>query len=240
MTSSMTLYVEICSFSELLSGMLISNPGMIDELMDSLVLNKLPSRDDLGTMLADLSRGAEDLDPILHSFKNTQQLYVGVNILAKEEIQSTLFALTNIAEVCLERIALVEYEKLTAKLGTPTIGEGSRAGEPCSWTILGMGKLGGRELNFHSDLDVVFLYEAEGMTAHARRRQAETTNNQHFFSDLGQRIIKIASRLSPYGRLYEVDPRLPRRAARRSSPRASPSSRAISPKEKDSSGSGKP
>ncbi|HEY4309047.1 MAG TPA: bifunctional [glutamate--ammonia ligase]-adenylyl-L-tyrosine phosphorylase/[glutamate--ammonia-ligase] adenylyltransferase [Pirellulales bacterium] len=206
---SMTLYVEICSFSELLSGMLISNPGMIDELMDSLVLNKFPSRDDLGTMLADLSRGAEDLDPILHSFKNTQQLYVGVrNILAKEDIQSTLLALTNIAEVCLERIALVEYEKLTAKLGTPTVGEGARAGEPCAWTILGMGKLGGRELNFHSDLDVVFLYEADGATAHARRRQAETTNNQHFFSELGQRIIKIANRLSPYGRLYEVDPRL--------------------------------
>ncbi len=183
---SMTLYVEICSFSELLSGMLISNPGMIDELMDSLVLNRLPSRDDLGTMLADLSRGAEDLDPILHSFKNTQQLYVGVrNILGKEDIQSTLVALTNIAEACLERIALVEFEKLTAKLGTPTIGEGSRAGEPCSWTILGMGKLGGRELNFHSDLDVVFLYEADGMTAHARRPPGRDDDESAFLQRAG-------------------------------------------------------
>jgi len=206
---TMALYVEICSFSELLSGLLISNPGMIDELMDGLVLNKLPSREDLRLMLVDLSRGAEDLDPILHSFKNTQQLYVGVrNILAKEDIQATLAALTNIAEVCLERIALVEYDKLTAKMGVPTIAEGERAGQPCAWTILGMGKLGGKELNFHSDLDVVFLYEADGATVHARRKQAETTNNQHFFSELGQRIIKIASRLSPYGRLYEVDPRL--------------------------------
>jgi [glutamine synthetase] adenylyltransferase / [glutamine synthetase]-adenylyl-L-tyrosine phosphorylase len=128
--------------------------------------------------------------------------------LGKEDIRSTFAALTNIAEVCLERIAIAEYDKLSAKLGAPTIGEGPLAGQACSWTILGMGKLGGQELDFHSDLDVVFLYEAEGSTAHARRRQGETTNNQHFFSELGQRIIKIANRLSPYGRLYEVDPRL--------------------------------
>ena len=44
---SMSLCVEICSFSQLLSGLLISNPGMLDELMDSLVLNKLPSIKDL-------------------------------------------------------------------------------------------------------------------------------------------------------------------------------------------------
>ncbi|MBI2825377.1 MAG: bifunctional [glutamate--ammonia ligase]-adenylyl-L-tyrosine phosphorylase/[glutamate--ammonia-ligase] adenylyltransferase [Planctomycetia bacterium] len=206
---SMALYVEICSFSEFLSGLLISNPGMIDELMDSLVLGKLPTRADLHATLAELARGAEDLDPILHSFKNTQQLYVGVrSILGKEDIQSTILALTNIAEVCLERIALVEYDKLTAKLGTPTIGEGPRAGQPCPWAILGVGKLGGQELNYHSDLDVVFLYEADGQTVHVRRRQVQTTNNQHFFSELGQRIIKTASRLSAYGRLYEIDPRL--------------------------------
>ena len=206
---SMKLYVELCASSPFLSGILISNPGMIDELMDSLVLNKLPSIKDLRAMLAELTRGAEDLDPILHSFKNTQQLYVGVrNILGKDDIQSTMGALSDIAETCLERITITEYEKLTEKLGEPTIGSGPRTGEPCELAILALGKLGGRELNFRSDLDVVFLYEADGMTAHARRRQAETTNNQHFFSELGQRIIKVANRLSPYGRLYEVDPRL--------------------------------
>jgi len=206
---TMDLCVEICSFSEFLSGLLMSNPGMIDELMDSLVLNKLPTQSDLRKTLTELARGAEDLDPILHSFKNTQQLYVGVrHILGKEDVQSTFAALTNIAEVCLERIALAEYDKLTEKLGAPTVAEGERAGQPCCWAILGLGKLGGRELNFHSDLDVVFLYDADGQTVHARRRNGETTNNQHFFSELGQRIIKIATRLGPYGRLYEVDPRL--------------------------------
>ncbi len=75
--------------------------------------------------------------------------------------------------------------------------------------ILGMGKFGGREMNYHSDLDIVFLYEADGQTAAEPEQSArQTTTNQHFFSELGQRIIKIASRLSSLGRLYEVDARL--------------------------------
>lgn len=206
---SLDLYVELCSTSPFLSGLLIGNPGMIDELMDSLVLNKLPTRAALRETLAELAKGAEDLDPILHGFKNTQELRVGTrDILGKEDIQETLAALSSIAETCLERIALVEFEKLADKLGSPTLAEGDSAGEPCGWVILALGKLGGRELDYRSDLDLIFLYEADGPTRARRARSSESTTNQHFFSELGQRIIKITARLGPYGRLYEVDPRL--------------------------------
>lgn len=208
---SMNLYVELCASAPYLSSILITNPGMIDELMDSLVLNKLPSRADLRATLAEVTRGAEDLDPILHSFKNTQQLRVGVrNILGKEDVQATMGFLSDIAETCLERILEVEYAKLAEKLGTPTIGGEVRTGEKCELVVVAMGKLGGRELNYHSDLDLVLLYEADGATFHPRRtmRSTETTSNQHFFGELGQRVIKAASRLGPYGRLYDIDARL--------------------------------
>jgi [glutamine synthetase] adenylyltransferase / [glutamine synthetase]-adenylyl-L-tyrosine phosphorylase len=208
---SMNLYVELCSSSPYLSNILISNPGMIDELMDSLVLNKLPTRESLRETLAELARGAEDLEPILHSFKNTMQLRVGVrDILGKEDVHSTTAALSDIAETCLEAIARNEHAKLVAKWGEPTIAGGPRTGEPSHFVILALGKLGGRELNYHSDLDLVFLYEADGPTFHGprARRNATTTTNQHFFSELGQRIVKFCSRLGPYGKLYEVDLRL--------------------------------
>jgi glutamate-ammonia-ligase adenylyltransferase len=75
--------------------------------------------------------------------------------------------------------------------------------------ILAMGKFGGRELNYYSDLDLVFLFEADGMTAHNRRgKRGQPTSNQHFFSELGQRIIKLANHMGPYGRLYQIDARL--------------------------------
>jgi len=76
--------------------------------------------------------------------------------------------------------------------------------------IVAMGKFGGAELNYHSDLDLLFLYTADGGTFHRRRtaRSAETTSNQHFFSEQGQRLVKLCAELGPQGRLYEVDPRL--------------------------------
>jgi len=207
---SLSLYVELCAYSPYLSGILTSNPGMIDGLMDSLVLDKLPGQEWLEHTLAELCRAAEDIDPILHSFKNDQQLCVGVrDILGKEDVQAITDALSNIAQTCLKQIAAREYERLTARFGTPRIDAGRRAGKPCDWVILGMGKFGGREMNYHSDLDIVFLYEAEGHTAAAPDQPArQSTTNQHFFSELGQRIIKTASQLSSLGRLYELDARL--------------------------------
>ena len=207
---SLHLYVRLCATCPYLAGILTSNPGMIDELMDSLRLEGLPSHDMLEQTLADLCRGAEDLDPILHSFKDAQHLRVGVrDILGKDDITSTHRALSDIAETCLCQIAAAEYARLTEKYGTPRIAEGENAGKPSELIILALGKLGGQEPNYHSDLDVVFLYDHEGMTAHATRGgRTSTTSNQHFFSELGQRIIKVTSHLGPFGRLYEVDPRL--------------------------------
>src|SRR5439155_1486070 len=86
-----------------------------------------------------------------------------------------------------------EYRKLAEKLGEPRIDDGPDAGRPCELIILAMGKFGGRELNYYSDLDLVFLFEAEGMTAHHRRgKRSQPTSNQHFFSELGQRMEETA------------------------------------------------
>lgn len=207
---SLRLYVELCSSSQYLSGILTSNPGMLDDLMDSLLLDKLPSQDELQGTLAELCRAAEDPEPILHSFKNAQQLRVGVrDILGKEQIEATTGALSDIAGTCLDQITRGEFPKLAAKWGQPTLGEGERTNDACELIVVAMGKFGGRELNYYSDLDLIFLYEADGVTVHARRGKKDaSTTNQHFFGELGQRIIKVASQLGPYGRLYQIDPRL--------------------------------
>lgn len=229
---SLSLYVKLCAACPYLAGILTSNPGMIDELMDSLLVDSLPSREMLATMLGDLSRGAEDIDPILHSFKNALHLRVGVrDILGKDDIEHTHASLADIAETCVRQIAQREEAKLIDKFGTPKIpvfaSEGevnaeeqalhdrfaNRGGDQCGLVILALGKLGGREPNYHSDLDVVFLYEADGATFHEGRSGSKTTSrsttsNGHFFGELGQRIIAHVGRMGPFGRLYEVDARL--------------------------------
>jgi glutamate-ammonia-ligase adenylyltransferase len=224
---SLDLYVTLCAACPYLAGILTSHPGMIDELMDSLLVERLPTLSMLEETLAELSRGAEDLDPILHSFKNAQHLRVGVrDVLGIDDVRSTHAALSDVAEACLKQIALSEYDKLVEKYGEPTIAIPSeseppsdgaeqmwqrfaeREGDVCEPVVLALGKLGGQEPNYHSDLDLIFLYEAAGNTLRRRRGAEGSTTNGHFFSELGQRVIRVASHLGPHGRLYEVDARL--------------------------------
>ncbi|QGJ70278.1 Bifunctional glutamine synthetase adenylyltransferase/adenylyl-removing enzyme [Planctomycetales bacterium 10988] len=206
---SLRLYVELCASSPFLSQILVSNPGMIDELMDSLVLDKLPERNKLRLHLEELTRHAEDIEPILHSFKNSQMLSVGVrDILDKEPVEAITETLSDIAQLCLEQVVTWHYPNRVEKYGEPMIKEGPHAREVSGFAIVGMGKFGGRELSYHSDLDMIFLYEGDGSTDAARSRSRESTINSHFFGEVAQRMIKFVNHLGPYGRLYEIDSRL--------------------------------
>src|SRR5207249_9622819 len=75
---SLKLYVDLCAWSEFLSDILIHNPGMIDEVLDSLVLNQPRTPEELRQELSELCRGAADADPILHSFRDKELLRIGV------------------------------------------------------------------------------------------------------------------------------------------------------------------
>ncbi len=228
----MDLYVRLCAACPYLSGILISNPGMLDDLIDSLILDRLPTWQQLYEELVDLCQGAEDIEPILHGFKNSMHLTVGVrDILGKEDVRATTATLSDVAEVCLQKVILNEYHKLAVKFGIPASPVSAKA-EPltalarpdqghldevglpqeqgdCELVVLGMGKFGGREPNYHSNLKVIFVYEVDGHTRHPQRsRGKETTTNKHFFGELAQRVLRFINRFGPWGRLYEIDAQL--------------------------------
>lgn len=212
-TPSLKLYVDLCAWSQFLSEILINNPGMIDELLDSLVLNQPRTAAELRTELADLCRGAEDLEVILHSFQDKELLRIGVrDILGKDTIQDTTAALSDLAETLLVQLATPQYLPLEKRYGIPTLTEGPRAGQRCRFALLALGKLGGQEMSYHSDLDLILIYEDDGPTltspGQENDSQCRLTNNFHFFTDFAQRIIRAASFQGPMGRLYKVDMRL--------------------------------
>jgi glutamate-ammonia-ligase adenylyltransferase len=210
-TAALELYVRLCAASPYLAGILTSNPGMLDELMDSLVLDKLPTLEMLRSFLDQLCSGAADIEPILHGFKNSLHLRVGTrDVLGKAGVRDTTRVLSDIAEVCIAAAARHQYHRLLEKYGQPSIQMGLSV-RPCGFAILAMGKLGGREPNYHSVLDLTFVYEAEGMTLREARWRATTeepTSNRHFFNELVQRVVKLITRHGPYGRLYEVGQQL--------------------------------
>ena len=198
---SMELYVRLCSASPYLASILTSFPGMVDELLDSLLLEQLPTQRTLQRTLSDLCRGAGAIEPIVHGFKSAQHLAVGVrDILGKDNIRATHRVLADITEVCLSQIADYQYELLLERYGEPTGPDGERA----SLVMLALGKLGAREPNYHSDVDVVFLFDKQGTTRHDRRSD-DTTTNAHFFNELARRIIQASSQHGPLGRLLELD-----------------------------------
>ena len=83
------------------------------------------------------------------------------DILGREPIREVTRELADVAEAIVTQVARDQWERRAARFGTPRrAGDGRRD----RWAILGLGKLGGRELNYHSDLDLVFLHEADGMT----------------------------------------------------------------------------
>jgi glutamate-ammonia-ligase adenylyltransferase len=216
---SLELTVRLCASSPFLARLLITNPGMIDELLDSLLIERLPSFTDLERELGELCQGAVEVQPILHAFKASQLLRVGVrDILGRQDAETTTRGLSAIAETLVRRIVAIEHGRLVERLGQPRAGETTGAGaEPAGPVVLAMGKFGGREMNYASDVDVVFLYDRDGLVV-PRRRSAAGTTNAHFFGELAQRTMRLSNEFSPQGRLYEMDSRL--RPAGRSGPPA--------------------
>ncbi len=196
---SLDLTVRLCAWSPFLARLLVGNPGMLDELLDSLLLDRLPTPAELDAGLDDLCRNAVDIGPILQSFKASQQLRVGVrDVLGRLAADETTAALTAIAEAVVRAVMAHEQAALTARFGAPSAGA----------VVLAMGKFGGREMNYASDVDVVFLYDRDAAAATAGRPGAAGTTNAHFFGELARRTAKVCNAHGPHGRLYELDSRL--------------------------------
>jgi glutamate-ammonia-ligase adenylyltransferase len=113
--------------------------------------------------------------------------------------------LTDVAELILEQAMVQAWAQMTAQFGRPLCGEGEARREVRICAV-GYGKLGGIELGYASDLDLVFLHDSagEGQETDAAR----PIDNQVFFVRLAQRIVHLLTVHSAAGRLYEVDVRL--------------------------------
>lgn len=199
---SMELYVRLCGASPYLVGILTSNPGMIDELVDSLMLGRLPSEKQLSVMLDELCRGAMETESIVQSFKNTMHLNVGVrDILGKESVSDTHRALSDVADVCLQQTIQQHYNALVKRYGVPSLGDGAT----CRFGVLALGKLGSREPNYHSDVTILFVAESSGETRPiGPMRHHQAISNDFFFHQLAQRVAQGVNRVTRYGRLYEL------------------------------------
>src|SRR5262245_60234832 len=92
-------------------------------------------------------------------------LRIGVaDLLGRTPPLATSAALSHVVEAILGQTIELPYAELQRRWGQPFIGAGPRAWQPCRAALVALGRLGGREMSYHSDLDLVVVYEDDGPT----------------------------------------------------------------------------
>ncbi|MEZ9859405.1 bifunctional [glutamate--ammonia ligase]-adenylyl-L-tyrosine phosphorylase/[glutamate--ammonia-ligase] adenylyltransferase [Vibrio splendidus] len=138
---------------------------------------------------------------VLRQYRNREMTYIAWrDFLGVWELEQSLSHLSMLAEAMIFETYQWQYDICCKEWGTPCNDQG----EAQPMLIIGMGKLGGGELNFSSDIDLIFTYPENGETQGARRSIA----NAQFFTRLGQRIIKALDQQTFDGFCYRVDMRL--------------------------------
>ncbi len=138
---------------------------------------------------------------LLRQFRNREMVYIAWrDFLNDWTLDQSLEHLSQLAEALIFETYQWQYRVCCQEWGTPC----NAKGEAQPMLIIGMGKLGGGELNFSSDIDLIFTYPENGETQGQRRSIA----NAQFFTRLGQRIIKMLDQQTFDGFCYRVDMRL--------------------------------
>jgi glutamate-ammonia-ligase adenylyltransferase len=201
--------VRLCSESPWIARQLAETPLLLDELLNAESLYHPPAKaelqDDLRQQM--LRIPFEDLEEQMESLRHFKKAHI--LRVAASELKGTLPLmkvsdyLTWIAEVVLDHVVDVAFANLVARHGHPQRADGSAC--DTDFAIIGYGKLGGIELGYTSDLDLVFVHSADPELATDGDRPID---NAVFYTRLGQRIVHILNTQTPSGQLYEVDMRL--------------------------------
>jgi len=191
-------------FSDFVAENCIRHPALISDLIESGDLQRSYSRQHFSEMLKSALIDVKDeaaLIQILRVFRRREMTRIAFRDLAGwSNFAETVSDLSNLADTCLEQTALILYEGLSEKFGAPTAEDGT----PQLLVILGLGKLGAQELNFSSDIDLVFTYPKAGHT----RGTPQSISTDDFFTRLGRQLIKVISQPTSEGFVFRMDMRL--------------------------------
>jgi glutamate-ammonia-ligase adenylyltransferase len=192
----------ILGLSDYIADQLCRNPEWIPQLFNGLLDEVV--RADFGKELDQILTALTTEDQVksaLRLFRNKQMVRLAWRDFANyAKLEDSLVDLSALAEALVIAARDWLYRDTCQQLGTPTDSEG----KPQPLLILGMGKLGGRELNFSSDIDLIFTFPEHGETVGGRRAIA----NQQFFIRMGQKLVNLLDQVTADGFVFRVDMRL--------------------------------
>ena len=197
---------RILAHSSFLTDLLIRHPGHLLWLFEETpyLTLALPA-EELRSRQRQALDGVEEAgwSEALRRFQRRELLRIGTaEILGCKDVSQVGRELSDLADVTVAAV----LENLTRSLHRTHGRPSTERGRPARFCVLGLGKYGGRELNFSSDIDLLFLYDEDGATVDSRG--VKGIGNGLFFDRLAERLIQVLTEVTPEGFLYRVDMRL--------------------------------
>jgi len=195
--------VLLFSFSNFLSEAVLNNPERILQVVNSGSLYRVLRADEYEVRLFDFLGherpglpSAEDLARFRRRQLPRIVVRDGWGIATLSDVTEEL---SNLADAILDVTYRRIRDELVARHGTPRLADGS----PCGFSVLSLGKLGGKELNYSSDIDLMFIYGGAGETDGAER-----ITNKEFYKKVANQYTALLSSYTSEGQCYRVDLRL--------------------------------
>ncbi|ABK44370.1 (Glutamate--ammonia-ligase) adenylyltransferase [Magnetococcus marinus MC-1] len=204
------LLMPLFGSSPFLSRHLIQHPSIMDSLVGLDFVTIYRGSNEMRQELARAMERAENEEErfnALRMFRNTEMLRLGIRDLAGiAELQEVMAALSAIATVVLEQAVMDAMSDMVERHGPPMWSDAQGQRQRARFMVLGMGKLGGGELNYSSDLDLIFIHTSQGDEQYTEGERS--ISNSQFFARMAQKVISTLTTLSQGGKLYEIDMRL--------------------------------
>lgn len=200
--------VRLCTASPMISEKLGRYPVLLDELIDPQQLYNPTELQDYRSELRDfLARIPEDdMEQQMEGLRQFKQISLlriaAADITGVLPVMKVSDHLTYLAEAIVDAVVSQAWLQLTEKYGEPTHLK-DRQGK--GFAVVGYGKVGGWELGYNSDLDVVFLHDCPTNVYTDGKKEID---GRQFYLRLAQRVVHIFSTRTPSGILYEIDTRL--------------------------------
>jgi [glutamine synthetase] adenylyltransferase / [glutamine synthetase]-adenylyl-L-tyrosine phosphorylase len=204
--------LALAAWSGFLATTLLQHPEYFAWLNRKRGENVVRGREELLESLARFSLTNSSIEPhvLLARFRRRELLRIYLNDIRNlTTVAETTEELSNLADACLEHALRIARQEVDNRFGAPLeIDERGKA-RTAQFAVVALGKLGSRELNYASDIDLLFLYSSDGATSGTGAAAAHgAATNKEYFVKLAERLTRIIGAQSNEGAAYRVDLRL--------------------------------
>lgn len=202
--------IIICGSSAFLTGIISRNPDYLGWLFGGGLFTEREA-ESLKKEIMERTKGlaaVDDLSREIRLFKQKEYLRIGSrDLLRIADVVRTTQELSDLASACLEAAIDFSFRHLKSTYGSPLYVE-AEGEEPkeAEFVCMGLGKLGGRELNFSSDIDILYIYSSDnGETTGIEGNESSKISLHAFFVKLSMLVTKLISNVTDEGFAFRVD-----------------------------------